>query len=368
MNKLFEFLDELINKAKEEYHTPGIVVNLISKGDIVYTKSLGVSQIGVTDKPITPETIFVIMSIAKSFTSTAVMQLVQQGNLKLDDPISRYLPYFQVRDSAFSHQITIKQLLSHTAGFPDDFWIASLQDHNLFSLIQGVPDYQGILKQFPKEVLETINNREDVTRYFSNSELIYEPGQGWKYCTDAYVIVGDILEKVTGLSWEEYIQVNIINRLELNRTFTDPSRLNKENDITNYYTTSNSNIVKLPTPINQICAPAGFIYSTVNDLSLYIKSHMDLVENPLLDTSSLNSMQDMIAKRQTNLSYGLGWKVRITHGHKIVEHAGGYPGVATYVVMIPSEGFGIVLFSNCDKVPVQDLSEKAIEYYIKEIL
>ena len=79
-------------------------------------------------------------------------------------------------------------------------------------------------------------------------------------------------------------------------------------------------------------------------------------------------MQDMIAKRSVNLGYGLGWKIRSYLDIKIVEHGGGYPGVAAYVAMIPSMGFGVVLFSNCDQVPVKEICEKVTNEFIEESL
>src|SRR5699024_6907666 len=140
----------------------------------------------------------------KSFTATSIMQLVEQGLIELDAPVSRYLPYFKIKNEALTQQLTVRQVLSHTAGFPGDFWIASLQDRNLARLMQQAPEYHSILEQFPEDVLNTINNREDVSKYFSNAQLLYEPGQGWHYCTDAYVIAADILrseERRVGKVW-----------------------------------------------------------------------------------------------------------------------------------------------------------------------
>src|SRR5699024_7486380 len=92
--KNFKFFEGLIDEAREQYFAPGVVVNLISNGEVAYSKSFGYAEMDNVDKPITAETIFPIMSITKSFTATAIMQLVQEGLLALDDPISLHLPYF----------------------------------------------------------------------------------------------------------------------------------------------------------------------------------------------------------------------------------------------------------------------------------
>jgi CubicO group peptidase (beta-lactamase class C family) len=113
--------------------------------------------------------------------------------------------------------ITSKQILSHTAGFPENIWLVTLLDKHLFDLVKNAPEYEFIFKEVPniEELISTTKNREDITRYFSNIELEYEPGDGWNYCTDAYVIMADILEEVSGLTWEEYLIKNILNPLNM---------------------------------------------------------------------------------------------------------------------------------------------------------
>lgn len=175
--------EQSITEAMDKYNAPGIAASLIINGDVAFSKTFGVSKIGDTVAPITTSTIFAIMSIAKSFTATAIMQLAEKEEIDLNSPVSTYLPYFYVEDEKYKKSpITIKQLLSHTAGFSEYFWVASLQDQNLVKLIRGVPQYEGILNDFPDHVLKKIRNREDVTRYFSNAKLHYNPGEGWQYC------------------------------------------------------------------------------------------------------------------------------------------------------------------------------------------
>lgn len=361
------FLDKTSHEL-DEWHrnsrAPGMIIRVIEDGKAVYTESVGVGHLG-RQLPLTPDTIFGIMSITKSFTSTAIMQLAERGLVRLDDPVSTYLPYFHVQNDTRTEQITVRKLLSHTAGFSDDIWIASLQDRYLLRLMGQVPQYRPIVDKYPEEILDTIRSREDVTRYFSQFDLLYEPGQSWRYCTDAYVIAGDLIEKVSGQRWEDFLQSHIFDRLHLTRTFTDAEKFHHDQDQTAYYLLSGDSPFELPVPVNPICAPAGFIYSTVNDLSTYLIAHMNMDQSPLLKGESLREMQSMIADRgDETLSYGLGWKVRIHNGHKIVEHAGGYPGASSYVTMIPELGFGLIMFANSDQVAVQHLSERLVDYYL----
>ncbi|ALS25604.1 serine hydrolase [Paenibacillus sp. 32O-W] len=357
--------EKTIIHAIEKNNAPGLVANIVLDRELAYSKAFGVSKASV---PITSDTIFSIMSISKSFTATAIMQLVEKRVILLDDPVSNYLPYFHIHDEKYKkNPITVKQLLSHTAGFPEYFPIASFQDHNLVNMFRGVPKYNALLENFSEELLGKIKTREDVTRYFAHVKLQYDPGEGWQYCTDAYVIAGDLLEKVSGMTWEEYLHKNIFSNLKLSKTFTDPARLKEEENVTHYYTLIGSELSEMPTPINPICAPAGFIYSTANDMTKYLIAHMDYDDSPLISKESLETMQDMIAVREENVSYGLGWRIRKFHNNKIVEHAGGYPGMAAYVTMIPKKGFAVILFSNCDKVPVKYLSELVTEEYVESL-
>lgn len=356
----FQLIETILNRFVRENHIPGLSLQMVSKGRTVFTYEDGYSHIE-SKKRINQDSISSIMSLTKSFTATALLHLEEHTYFTLDTPIIEYLPYFRTKSGHFS-KITTKHILSHTAGFPENIWLVTLLDKHLFEFVKNAPDYQFIFKQAPniETIIKNTNSREDITRYFSNIELEYEPGEGWQYCTDAYVIAADILEKISGLTWEEYIVNHLIKPLHMNRTFIDlPLRTVIEN-INHYYLYSNGKYQQIPSPYNPLGAPVGFIYSSTNDMAKYLVAHMENKQN-IISPTSRNKMFAMIAHREPGLSYGLGWKIKTINDLKIVEHAGGSPGVSSFAAMVPEKEFGLVMICNIGEVPLQKISDQIIE-------
>lgn len=358
--KLNSVKEVLENFTKEEKF-PGLSVHIVSKGETILTYDHGYSNIQL-EKLMGQDTISSIMSVSKGFTAIAMLHLEENTHFNMDVPVVEYLPYFKTKSGKYD-QITPKQILSHTAGFPDDIWLVTLLDKQLFEFAKGLPNFQFIFEQFPniEETLAGIKSREDVVKYFSNIDLTYNPGEGWLYSTDAYVILADILEKISGMTWEEYIFQNVIKPLGLENTYINP--LGHEN-LSDYYLFANDNYIKLPTPHNPIGAPVGFIYSTAKDMGKYLTALMGSSEK-IISSNSREKMFSMIANREPGLSYGLGWKVKLIDNIKVVEHAGGYPGVSSFASMIPEQQFGLMMLCNTGDIPLQIISDKIVDIFIK---
>ena len=352
---------KVIESFLKEKRVPGLSLQMVSKGETIFTFNYGYSNIDLK-KPMKEDTLNSIMSISKSFTGVAMLHLEENMDFNIDTPIIEYLPYFCTKSGRFN-TITSKHILSHTAGFPDNIWLVTLLDKGLYQFAKNLPEYQSIFKQFPgiEKAIAKINSREDITRYFSNIELAYEPGNGWQYCTDAYVILADILEKISGLSWEEYILKNIIEPLRMDNTFINPTK-DLHEDMSDYYMTSNDDYMKIPIPNNFLGAPVGFIYSTAHDMAKYLISIME-GNQEVISQPSRKKMFSMIANRNPGLSYGLGWKVKKARDMKVIEHAGGYPGVSSFASMIPEKNFGLVMFCNTGDVPLQIVSDNIVDIF-----
>ena len=197
---------------------------------------------------------------------------------------------------------------------------------------------------FQKKRLLTIQTREDITRYFAHVRLVASPGERFAYCSDAYVIASDVLEKVSGMCWEDYVKKHILQPLRMDRTFINPTFSSRETDVAGYYLKTIGQSIAVPLPENSLGAPVGYIYSTANDLSTYLIHHMDK-SGKWLTTSNLRNMQTAHAKREEGLSYGLGWTIREQHDLHVVEHAGQSLGVSSFV----SDG---ARASICDRSPL----------------
>lgn len=353
--------ETIINNFIEGNKIPGLSLQIVSQGEVILTKDYGYGNIE-SQKPMKQDSVSSIMSITKSFTAIAMLHLEEHTNFSIDMPITEYLPYFRTKSGSYD-KITTKHILSHTAGFPDNIWLVTLLDNGLFEFAKNLPEYNFIYELFHDidGLISRTKSREDVIRYFSNIDLAYPPGEGWQYCTDAYVIVADILEKVSGITWEEYVFNNIIEPLNMNDTYINPS-IDRIENMSDYYLYRNNKFIKIPTPNNPIGAPVGFIYSTTNDLGKYLIAIMEGKEN-FITQRSRDMMFTMIAQRDPKLSYGLGWKVKKVRDMKVVEHAGGYPGVSSFASMIPNNRFGLAILCNTGDVPLQGLSDEIIDIF-----
>lgn len=370
----------IVDKVNILHHTynseVGVMVYVFSNDEVIYEKGFGKSRLD-TNQALTSNTMMSIQSISKSFAAASVMYLVERGLIDLRKPVIDYLPYFRTADKKKSDLITVKQLLSHTAGFPDDVAIANAvcSNRNDFPVIKKwIKD--GLIKQvYSEEGLSKFKKMEDITKYFSTVDLAYPTGEGWIYCTDAYVIVGDLFEKVSGEKWDHFVQQNIFDQLEMKRTTLLPEVVLKDRDSARYYTSKSDQVtwskkysdepvlVDTPFPSNLIAAPIGFIYSTAKDLSKYLKAIMN--GSFLVSDGGLGEMFCPIGKmngeKYKDTYYGLGWMSRHVNGHRYVEHSGGYWGVNTHVCMVPDHKIGAIVLSNFDGTPSKDIADIALE-------
>lgn len=361
MHEKLHKAEEMIENYIAENKVPGFCLQIVSDGDIIYTFNYGYSNLE-SKKPIQQGTVSSIMSISKSITAMAMLHLEENTYFNLDTPIIEYLPYFSTKSGRYN-EITSKHILSHTAGFPDHIWLVTLLDKGLYEFAKNLPEYQFIFSQFPnvEDTISKIKSREDITKYFSHIDLTYEPGEGWRYCTDAYVILADILEKISGLTWEQYVMENIIKPLNMHYTYINPSKATLQN-MNDYYLYENSDYIKLPTPNNPLGAPVGFIFSTANDMAKFLIALMGS-DQTIISQSAKSKMFSAIAQREPGLSYGLGWKVKKVREAKVVEHAGGYPGVSSFSSMIPAKKFGLIMLCNIGDIPLRNVSDYIVDIF-----
>jgi len=265
----------------------GTSVAFVYENEIIYAKGFGKSRVN-PEKEITPNTIMSIQSITKSFASSAIMHLVEKNLIDLDKPLVEYLHYFKTSNKNESDKITVRQLLSHTAGLPN---------HGIANIVCSNRKEFTTFDEWKKEIgvtdedIEKIKSFEDITKYFSKLDLNFSPGEGWSYSTDAYAIVGDLFEKVSGENWHEYVQKNIFDKIGMERTTLDPLRVKEDDDSGRFYITIDSKLEEVPFPTNPIAAPIGFIYSSAIDMAKYLSIHMNYENNPLLSVDSIKEMQ-----------------------------------------------------------------------------
>ena len=185
-------VDNYIEKIRTTYEIPGVAVGIVKDGQIYYTKGFGVMNTKTKD-PVTENTIFHMASVSKPFVATAIMQLVEAGKVELNKPVVGYIPYFEV--TGIKHlKITVQQMLTHTSGMPD------------------VMDYEWGQPEEPADALMRY------TKSLKDEKLIFAPGEKWQYSNMAFEVLGHLIEKVSGLSFEEYIRKNILDPLGMKQS------------------------------------------------------------------------------------------------------------------------------------------------------
>ncbi|OAT85368.1 hypothetical protein A6P54_18780 [Bacillus sp. MKU004] len=347
----------------------GLSVAIVKGADTIYSKGFGYSRIqpGI---PIDGDTVMSIQSISKNFMALSIMQMVEKNMVSLDDPVVQHLPYFRTKDKLQSDVITIRHILSHTAGFPSDLGIGNMTAPNVREIFSDTPtEFQEALDHYnlTEEEIDSVKTREDITKWFEKVELEYPVGQGWNYCTDAYVILGDLFEKVTGLEWEKHLEDEILAPLKMNRTMSDPDEVEKEANSARYYLGKEK--VETPFPKNKLSAPIGYLYSSANDLAKYLSFH--LTNQPdILSSELVAEMQKPVhlVREEWRFgskvrSYGLAWFTDRYKGLGIVEHGGGQMAVRSLMSIIPELNLGVVVLLNFDGTAHHDICDKIIDVF-----
>ncbi|RFS20151.1 class A beta-lactamase-related serine hydrolase [Chitinophaga silvatica] len=266
-------IDEVI-KAYQDMHEFSGTALVMKKGKIIFQKAYGTAN-RETGTPNTIDTKFRIGSVTKQFTAMLIMQLKEQGKLNLQDPISRYLPYYR---KDVGNQVTIHQLLTHTSGIPD---------------FTRRPN-------FTSEIAVVKLSREEMVKKYCSDTLESEPGKVYSYCNSGYYILGAIIESITGKSYGNVLQERIFNVVGMKNSGIDnPFTIVKNRAIgydNVYGDFTNSTYINMESSV----LSAGAIYSTVGDLMLWNKA---LHSNKLL---SAENTEIMFTPYLNKYAYGIG--------------------------------------------------------------
>jgi D-alanyl-D-alanine carboxypeptidase len=294
---------------------PGAAVIVVDDGEVVLREGYGLAnvELGV---PITPDMVFRIGSVTKQFTAVAALLLVQEGKLALDDEITKYLPDYPTH----GRKITVEHLLTHTSGIKS---------------YTGMPEWLG-------------KRREDLTLeqligLFKDQPMDFAPGEKWLYNNSGYVLLGAVLEKASGQSYEELLRSRIFAPLGMRRTGYGHTAPILPGRVAGYQRAQggweNAAFLSMSQPY-----AAGALVSTVDDLARW---------NAALDAGTLLP-KPLLARAMTGYAladgkptgYGYGWAVADWRGHHFVEHGGGIDGFQSYVLREPRTGLFVAVLSN----------------------
>ncbi len=326
-------LDNYINKAITNWQIPGVAVCVVKNGKVVLAKGFGVKEKDGTDK-VDENTLFMIGSNSKAFTATALAMLDGDKKLSLDDKVQKWLPDFKLYDPWVAKEANIRDLLCHRLGFET---------------------FQGDFMFFDSD-LTTAQVREKMSKL----KPMYSFRSKWGYTNSAFMTAGEIIPKVTGKTWAQYIADDIFKPLGMNNSLALSKEIKVADNKCAAHTVVMGELKKIPYGNIDNLAPAGSISSSANDMSHWVMALLNggkyngkqvipvsAIGQTRTPHSILGNGGHMFNKAHFSL-YGLGWFLEEYAGRKIVAHTGGVNGFVTSVCLIPEEKLGIIVLTNTD--------------------
>lgn len=307
-------IDDFIRGQMKQQNIPGLSLAIVKDGAVV--KSAGYGYADVAKKmPATPETVYRIASVSKSVMATGVLILVQDGRIKLDDPVGKYLDGVPASWSA----ITVRHLLSHTSGL--------VREAPAFDARKAQPDADVITSAYP------------VT-------LRFPPGERYEYGNLNYFMLAEIIRRTSGRPWTEYMEEAVFKPAGMTTTYPTNARVRVANLAVGYV----DNDDLRPAPHWIALRPSGAFLSTVLDLA---KWDAALDGDRLVTSATRREMWTPVKLRDGVAPYGLGWFVSTANGRTRVQHTGGMPGARAGFVKYLEDRVTIIVLMNLDDVDIE---------------
>lgn len=346
-------LDGEIEAARVEWQVPGLAVAIVKDDQILLSKGYGMKRVD-TSEAVDADTLFAIASNSKAFTAAALAMLVDEGKVSWDDPVSKYLPYFRLKDPLASGDIRVRDLLCHRSGlgtFSGDL------------LWWGTP-------YTPKEILQRAAQLEPAAPFRAD----------YGYSNLMFLAAGEVIEAASGQKWSDFISERILKPLEMDRTITSVRDLVAQEN----YATPHKTLRDSSKPIAWMnwdsMAAAGGVISSSDDMSAWLRAQLrggELANGKRLfsDKGAHEMFQAQIAMKlpakpsarfpSTHFrAYGLGWALSDYKGNKVVGHGGGYDGMYSQVLLVPEQKLGVVVLTNSMTSISSLLAYRAVDLFL----
>lgn len=314
--KLWKKIDNRIAQSMEKGLIPGLSL-LVVDGDKQVIKNYGYADLS-SKKKVTSKTLYEIGSCTKAFTALAALKLADDNKLNLDEYVSKYLPWFEVKYNDSIVNITVRQLLQHTSGIP---WIT----------VARIP------------ITEADDALEKTVMTLKGQKLKELPGKKFEYATINYDVVALIIQKIVGQDFENYLQDSIIDVLNLKHTSVGKPK-NPEN-MAQGYKISFSRLYEYEPPVFRGNYAAGYVISNIEDMAHWIKIQMGMVDHDLSALIQRSQRRDVTVPLHGMSSYAYGWQVSL-NGKGEIYHGGANPTFITDIKMRPEKQLAVVVLSN----------------------
>ncbi|MCZ7552009.1 MAG: hypothetical protein B6D39_07425 [Anaerolineae bacterium UTCFX2] len=334
MKNFWEDLDETVRSMQAAWGVPGLGVAIVNGDQIVYARGFGERAHGKTGS-VDAHTIFAIGSCTKAFTATAIGMLVQEGKLAWDDPANQYLPDFQLFDPAATREISVRDLLCHRSGL---------------ATFSG--DFMGYGSSY---------TREEVLWRVRFIPPAFHLRGGFGYSNLMFLAAGQIILRLSGLNWEDFVRTRLIEPLGMKRTTTGVDELAGMDNVAQPHALAGNKLIQVPYVKLDAHAASGGINSSAHDMALWLRFQLangqwdksQFVDPAILEETRLPhtlipidaDARRLIPRRHFS-AYGLGWGLSDYGGRLVVSHTGGVDGMQSLAAFLPEERLGLVILTN----------------------
>ena len=319
----------------QDFEVPGAAVAVVKDDAIVFAAGYGTRELG-RDLPVNEHTLFAAGSISKSFTATALAMLVGEGKLAWDDPVTHYLPGFQLHDAYATREITIRDLLTHRCGLADvsggTLWYGSTYDR--------------------AEVIRRLRYLKPVSSFRSR----------FAYQNVMYLVAGEIIPAASGVSWDEFVRERILKPLGMTSSNTSVNDLAAALNVAQPHARIDGKVQRVAYRNYDNVAPAASINTSAVDLAQYARLYLKnghfgdqalLAPEPAAELVTAQTIipidprpPELQALTPKFYAYGLGWFLRDYRGRKLIIHTGGVDGMTALLALVPEEQAGVVVLAN----------------------
>ncbi len=329
-------IDSLVERSMNAFDVPGIAVGVIKDGKVIHAKGYGVRSLNTMQKT-DENTLFGIASNSKAFTASALGILVDEGKIKWDDKVRDYIPEFKLYNPYVTEEFTIRDLLTHRSGLGlgagDLMFFPDSSDFTLKDVIYNL--------RFLKQV--------------SGFRTKYD------YDNNLYIVAGEVVSRVSGKSWDDFVEERILQPLQMNKTATSFDRLKDKTNVIDGHAPVDGKVQVIARSTLKVGHSAGGINSNITDLCKWVQ--LLLSRGKYGEGNSKQIFSESVSKElwspqtiipvnnpglyNTHFSaYGLGFGLNDVNGYKQVSHTGGLEGMVTQITMIPELNLGIIVLTN----------------------
>jgi CubicO group peptidase (beta-lactamase class C family) len=334
-------LDAYVAASMKTFDVPGMAVAIVKDGKIIVAKGYGVRKMG-DPTPVDEFTMFGIGSNTKAFTTAALATLIDEGKLSWDDPVYQRLPGFVMYDPYVSHEMTIRDLLTHRSGMGLGEGDLLFWPHSTYTR---------------EEIIHKLRFMKPASSFRSH----------YAYDNLLYMTAGQIIPAVTGVSWDDYVRQRILVPLGMNHSNVSNAAFKPGDDYASPHSRVDGKLQVIPLEVLDNAGPAGAINSCAADMAKWVQLQLnrgkfvDHEERLFAEQRSKEMWSPQtilptgdppppVAALKANFAdYALGWGLRDYRGRKLVGHTGGVAGFVSRVMLVPEENLGVVVLTNAEE-------------------